>query len=148
MRADALRVVVDTNVLISAALSRTAPPARIVRHCLAEGRLLFSDATFAELSTRLWRPKFDRYLSIEDRKQILHDVGAVGVWVDVPAATAARRFSRDPDDDKFLQVALAGDAQWLVSGDGDLLDLRWPPPPVVASPADAWAAWSAPAVGS
>lgn len=117
------RVVADTNVLISAALSAGGPPARLVRHVLLHGRLLFSDATFAELHTRLWRPKFDRYLSIEDRKQLLHDFGAAGVWVDVPAAIGVRTYSRDPDDDKFVQLALAGQASLLVSGDRDLLDL-------------------------
>jgi uncharacterized protein len=121
MKAD--RVVADTTVLISAALSAGGPPARLVKHVLLHGRLLFSDVTFAELHTRLWRPKFDRYVSIEDRKQLLHDFGAAGVWVDVPAAIAARQFSRDADDDKFLQLALAGGASLLVSGDRDLLDL-------------------------
>ena len=121
MRAD--RAVIDTNVLISAAMSSASPPARCVRHVLLHGRLLFSDATFAELHTCLWRPKFDRYLSIEDRKSLLHDFGAAGVWVDVPAAMAARPFSRDPDDDKFVHLALAGHATLLVSGDLDLLDL-------------------------
>lgn len=121
MRVD--RVVADTNVLISAALSVDGPPARLVRHVLLNGRLLFTDATFAELHTRLWRPKFDRYLRIEDRKQLLHDFGAAGVWVDVPAAIAARTFSRDADDDKFLHLALAAQADLLVSGDHDLLDL-------------------------
>jgi predicted nucleic acid-binding protein len=43
--------------------------------------------------------------------------------VDVPAAIAARPFSRDPDDDKFVHLALAGQARLLVSGDHDLLDL-------------------------
>lgn len=122
MKAD--RVVVDTNVLISAALSSGSPPARWVRHVLLQGHLLFSDATFAELHTRLWRPKFDRYLSIEDRKRLLHDFGAAGIWVDVPASLASRHFSRDADDDKFLQLALAGQAALVVSGDRDLLDLE------------------------
>lgn len=121
MRAD--RVVIDTNVLISAALVSASAPARWVRHVLLHGRLLFSDATFAELHTRLWRPKFDRYLNIEDRKSLLHDFGAAGVWVDVPAALEARSFSRDPEDDKFVRLALAGQATLLVSGDRDLLDL-------------------------
>ncbi len=122
MRVDAA-LVIDSNVLISAALSATSPPARIVRHALAHGRLLFSDATFAELQSRLWRPKFDRYLDLEDRKAILHDLGAAGVWVDIPAQLAARGFSRDADDDKFIHVALAASADAIVSGDQDLLVL-------------------------
>ncbi|MGC3986115.1 MAG: putative toxin-antitoxin system toxin component, PIN family [Pseudorhodoferax sp.] len=133
------RAVVDTNVLISAALSAGGPPARLVRHVLQHGRLLFSDASFAELHTRLWRPKFDRYLRIEDRKQLLHDFGAAGVWVDVPAAVAARTFSRDVDDDKFLHLALAGQADLLVSGDLDLLDLGAVEGIAIVTPAQACA---------
>lgn len=37
---------------------------------------VFSAATFAELEARLWKPKFDRYLSMEIRRAILHDVNA------------------------------------------------------------------------
>lgn len=134
-----LRAVIDTNVLISAALSSRTPPARVVQHMLARGRLLFSDATFAELQTRLWKPKFDRYLRIEDRKQLLHDFGAAGTWVDVPPAIQARRFSRDADDDAFLHVALAGQAHWLVSGDQDLLTLGAVESIAILTPAQAWA---------
>ena len=117
------RFVIDTNVLISASSFGKTPPGLLVRHVLAQGHILFCEATFAELKTRLWRPKFDRYLSIESRKQLLHDFRAVALWVDVPHDVGIRKFSRDPDDDKFLHVALAGGAGVLVSGDGDLLDL-------------------------
>ena len=121
MRADA-RAVVDTNVLISAALLAGSVPARLVRHLLQHGRVLFSDATFTELEQRLWRPKFDRYVSTGLRKALLHDWSAVAEWVAVP--DSIERFSRDPDDDKFIHAALAGRAEVLISGDGDLLDLR------------------------
>ena len=76
------RVVVDTNVLISAALLTDSVPARLLRHLLRQGRLLFSPATFDELRTRLWRPKFDRYVTIEDRKLFLHDLQGVADWLD------------------------------------------------------------------
>ena len=134
-----LRAVIDTNVLISAALFSRTPPALVLRHVLARGRLLFSDATFAELQTRLWRPKFDRYLSIEDRKQLLHDFGAAGAWVDIPSAIQARRFCRDADDDAFVHVALAGQARLLVSGDQDLLTLGAVESIDILTPARAWA---------
>ena len=133
------RFVIDTNVLISASFSGRTPPGLVVRHVLAHGHILFSEATFAELETRLWRPKFDRYLSIESRKQLLHDFRAVALWVNVPHDVGTRKFSRDPDDDKFLHVALAGGAAALVSGDSDLLDLGSVESVDILSPAEAFA---------
>ena len=131
--------VIDTNVLISAAFSAQTAPGRFVRRVLAQGRVLFSEATFAELETRIWRPKFDRYLSIENRKLLLHDFRAVGVWVEVPPEIADRRVCRDADDDKFIQLALAGDVRVLVTGDGDLLDLAKVDAVQILSPAAALA---------
>lgn len=84
---------------------------------------MFSAATFAELETRLWRPKFDSYLSMEARRAILHDLKAVAHWVEIPHDIASQRFSRDADDDKFIHTALASSATWLVTGDQDLLIL-------------------------
>lgn len=133
------RFVIDTNVLISASFSGRTPPGLVVRHVLAHGHILFSEATFAELETRLWRPKFDRYLSIESRKQLLHDFRAVALWVNVPQGVGTRKFSRDADDDKFLHVALAGGAAALVSGDSDLLDLGSVESVDILSPAEAFA---------
>ena len=133
------RYVIDTNVLISAAFSAQTPPGLVVRHVLAHGQVVFSEATFAELETRLWRPKFDRYLTMESRKLLLHDFRAVGIWVDIPQDAGSRKFSRDADDDKFLHTALAGAAGVLVSGDGDLLDLGWVDSVQILSPAKALA---------
>ena len=118
------RVVVDTNVLISAALSPGGAPALLVDRILRGGCLVFSDATFAELETRLWRSKFDRYLSLEVRRLLLHDYNAAAFWADIPPAVAVQRHSRDPDDDAFVHAALAAGATRLVSGDDDLLCLH------------------------
>lgn len=118
----ALRVVIDSNIWISAALSREGTPAQLVRYVLANGLPVFSPATFAELETRLWRPKFDRYLSMELRQRILHDLNAVAVWVEISPAVAAQAFCRDIDDDKFIHTALSANAPWLITGDQDLLD--------------------------
>ena len=117
------RVVLDSNVWISAALNREGTPAKVVRRVLAQGMPVFSAATFTELESRLWRPKFDRYLSMELRRRILHDASAAALWVEVPGELATRTWSRDPDDDHFLRAALAAEASWLVSGDDDLLSI-------------------------
>lgn len=111
-------VVIDTNVLISAALIKASVPALLLSRLLVSHRIVFSPATLAELETRLWRPMFDPYLSLEQRALLLHDLGAVADWVD---PTDTTRFSRDADDDKFVHAALAAQAGWLVTGDKDLL---------------------------
>ncbi|MCL4757576.1 MAG: putative toxin-antitoxin system toxin component, PIN family [Rhodocyclaceae bacterium] len=130
------RAVVDSNVLISAALSSGSPPSRIVLWLLAHGRLIFCDETFTELDSRLWRPKFDRYLSLEKRQLLLHDLSAIAEWVKLPD-TNRPALSRDPDDDKFVHLALTAKADWLISGDRDLLDLPPIPGLQILSPTEA-----------
>ena len=84
---------------------------------------VFSAATFAELEARLWRPKFDIYISMETRRAILHDAKAVAHWVVIPEAIALKRFSRDANDNVFIHAALTATAPWLITGDNDLLVL-------------------------
>ena len=133
----AVRVVIDTNIWISAALSRDGAPARLVRQVLEHGLPVFSSGTFAELETRLWLPKFDRYLSLELRRQILHDLDAAAHWVEVAPEIAVCTHCRDADDDKFIHTALAAGAAWLVSGDRDLLDAPAVPGVRILSAAEA-----------
>lgn len=116
-----LRVVLDTNVWLSAALSPTGAPAQVVRDVLLQGLAVFSEATFAELETRIWKPKFDRYISLEARQSILRDARAAALWI--PLELAQQRWSRDADDDVFIRTALAAQAAWLVTGDNDLLSV-------------------------
>ena len=115
------RVVLDSNVWLSAALSPAGTPSQVLRRVLAYGVPVFSAPTFAELEARIWKPKFDRYLTMEARQGILHDARALGRWVDIPPSISAQRYSRDEDDDKFIHTALAGAAKWLITGDQDLL---------------------------
>ena len=132
-----LLAVVDTNVWISAALSKSDSPAQLVRYVLANGVPVLTRSTFDELQTRLWKPKFDRYLSMDQRKSILHDLSAAAMWVDVPTAISAVAYSRDQDDDKFIHAALAAQAPWLVTGDQDLLTVALQPGLRILTPAAA-----------
>ena len=117
MRAD--RVVLDTNVLISAALTRTGPPRSVVDLVRAgNGVLLFSDETFAELRDRILGSKFDRYVGRESRVGFVALLAAVAEWVPIAGASLG---CRDPADDKILETALMGHADHLVMGDGDPL---------------------------
>lgn len=117
------RVVVDTNVLLSAALSPNGASAQLVDRLLADAQIVFSEQTFAELKSRLWKPKFDRYITMERRHSLLHDCNAVALWVDFPVQIASVRYSRDSTDDAFIHAAIAASALRLVTGNYDLLYL-------------------------
>jgi putative PIN family toxin of toxin-antitoxin system len=118
------RVVVDTNVLLSAALAPRSAPAALVDRVLLAGRLVFSQTTFAEFETRIWKPKFDRHLSVEIRRRLLRDFNASALWVEPTHEVASQAFSRDRSDDPFIHAALAADARRLITGDDDLLRLH------------------------
>ena len=113
------RVVLDTNVLISAALRQDGPPRAVVDVIrLQNGVLLFSEETFDELRSRLQSPKFDGYVSREVRLVYLTQLKAVSEWVSIAGAMLG---CRDSDDDKLLETALMGEADCLITGDRDLL---------------------------
>ena len=119
MRID--RVVLDSNVIISAALNPSGVPGTVVRALRSgDGVLLFSQRTFEELRTSILRPKFDRYVSRDERMTFIADLAAIATWVSI---TGTPLGCRDPDDDKVLETALNGAADCLVTGDKDLLEM-------------------------
>ena len=95
--------------------------ARAVDHGLSWGVPLVSEATLAELSDVLSRDRFDRYVTREDRQRFLRLLGGVVRVVPVTQRIVA---CRDPRDDKFLDVALSGEARLILTGDRDLLELH------------------------
>lgn len=115
------RVVLDTNVLISGALSATSKPAFALEHAIRNGQLLASSATLRELMEKLLSPKFDAYVSRDRRDALLLRLAPLVEIVEIVQTIQA---SRDPKDDKFLEVAVNGRADVLVTGDGDLLELH------------------------
>ena len=119
MRAD--RVVCDTNVLISAAIVPAGKARRVLDRVIRDGTLLISDAMLHELETRLARKKFDKYVADADREDFTQLVAAAAERIVI----VGRSFGvRDPDDDKVMETAVAGQAAFLVTGDKDLLALR------------------------
>ncbi|MGH6814368.1 MAG: putative toxin-antitoxin system toxin component, PIN family [Hyphomicrobiaceae bacterium] len=119
MKAD--RIVCDTNVLISAAIMPEGKARAVVNYVVAGRRFLLSRETFDELVTRLDRPKFNRYVTVEDRRDFLQLIMWISEFVTI---TGTPQGVRDPNDDKVLETAMAGNADCLVTGDGDLLTLR------------------------
>jgi len=129
------RVVLDTNVLISYSLTPNGIAGKVSDFFIKQGLLLFSQETFAELETRLWRPKFDKYITLEQRKSILHDLDMIALWVEIDTK---KGYSRDPDDDKFIETAIVGKADFFISGDSDLLDLGTIEDIPILSPRQYW----------
>ena len=122
------RVVLDTNIVVSALLFTRGPAVR-VRQAWHAGTLLplVSRATVAELVRVLAYPKFG--LSVEDQAELLADYLPVTTVVPVPEPPPAVPRCRDAHDLPFLHLAAAGRADALVTGDADLLALvgqtRW-----------------------
>lgn len=114
------RVVVDTNVLVSRLLLPDSVSARAVRHVVEHFQLLASDATLTELADVLSRDKFDRYVDLADRQAFFQQLARIVERVPI---TYMVRASRDPKDDMFLELAINGKANYIVSGDQDLLVL-------------------------
>ena len=134
-------MVVDTNVWISGMLTSSGVPGQLIRQVVLRAQPVFTTDTFDELRERLWHPKFDRYVTLEQRKHLLADLHNIARWVEVELETASRHFCRDAADDKFIHAALAAGAACLVTGDKDLLILAEGLLPLgvrVVSPALAW----------
>lgn len=116
-----LRVVLDTNVVVSALLF-SGVTARI-RDLWRSGAFVFlaSGDMVAEYVRVLAYPKFDLYEN--EIKTLLNDE-ILPYVTPVKPAPSFPPTCRDPDDDKFLACAAAGRADMIVSGDDDLLDLK------------------------
>ena len=115
------RLVVDTNALVSRLLIPGSVPGLAVSRAVVKGRILISEAVMSELADVLSRPKFDRYVSVSDRQAFLRLLGRVAEWVPIIQTVRA---CRDPRDDKFLELAVNGEADLIVTGDADLLALH------------------------
>lgn len=120
-------VVLDTNILVAAALAGHRTPRRYdaIRRCVevtrAQGGLVASLETLAEFRSVLLRPGFDRYAPLDERARF---ADAIATESRLVTPTKAVRLCRDPNDDMFLAAALAGEAGWLVTVDRQLLSVH------------------------
>ncbi|HEV2615733.1 MAG TPA: putative toxin-antitoxin system toxin component, PIN family [Candidatus Acidoferrales bacterium] len=116
-----MRCVLDTNVLVSALLLPDSKPRQALALGLQKGKVLLSFPALAELYEVLSRKSFRRYINEEDIRSFLAVLTRETEWVDVNVQLTA---CRDPKDDKFLELAVSGDATHIVTGDADLLVLN------------------------
>ncbi len=118
---DRRRIVLDTNTLVSGTLLVDSIPGKALRKAITEDRILMSEESLYELADVLSRKKFDQYVPLEDREELVRIMLRVAEVV--PIVTAVHE-CRDETDNRILEVALNGDAEAIVTGDSDLLMLN------------------------
>jgi len=120
----ALRVVLDTQVLLRGAVARTESLTSKIYDAWREGRftLLLSEPIAAEVEEVLLRPEVLQKLHLNpiEARALVTLVRRRALFV---TPVTPIRQSRDPADDKFLECAVAGEADYIVSADDDLLSL-------------------------
>lgn len=114
------RYILDANTIVSPLLLPSSVPRRALDKALAQGKVLLSPQTSAELEDVLGRPKLDRYVTESSRLSFM--VAFVhAAEIVMPSETVA--VCRDPKDNMYLELALSAGATCLVTGDVDLLVL-------------------------
>ncbi|MCB0100551.1 MAG: putative toxin-antitoxin system toxin component, PIN family [Anaerolineales bacterium] len=111
------RFVLDTNVIVSALLMKKSVARDALDRARAEGEILLSLTVIEELHDVLSRPAFDRYIDEEDRLRFLSLFIKEATLVEISEQIQE---CRDPKDDKFLELAVNGNATLIISGDKDL----------------------------
>ncbi len=112
-----MRCVLDTNVIVSAALIAKSVPRQAFGKALDEGTILISAPVLLELAEVLGRPKLNEYVTEEQRMRFL-----VALLKETELVEIAETITecRDEKDNKFLELAVCGKADYIVSGDQDL----------------------------
>ncbi|MDH5762378.1 MAG: putative toxin-antitoxin system toxin component, PIN family [Nitrospinota bacterium] len=118
-----MRIVLDTNIIISGLLSETGPPGILLKLWL-EGRfeLLISKAQLGELSRVFEYKKIKERIPPDQAADLLGHIDALAVVID---PLLKINLSTDPDDNAILATAIQSKADFIVSGDkADLLSLE------------------------
>lgn len=104
----------DVNVIISAVLLPGSKPESALRKAQDLGELLVSESIWLELEQVLARPKFNRYITLEERNEFLVDLSETVQFIKV---TEQINECRDPKDNKYLELAVSGKAECIVTGE-------------------------------
>ncbi len=120
------RIVFDTSSLVGGILRPGSVPHQALRKALFNDELCASAASMAELWDVLMRPKFDRYLDRDTRRQAAEQIQRDCRLVSVPPLDELMLTPscRDPRDNKFLALALTAKADAIITSDEDLLILH------------------------
>lgn len=115
------RIVLDTNILISHAILKHSETGRIASHLIKHNQILYSSDTIAELVDVLYRDKFDPYITNSERQAYISKLMEEGLQISI---TEQITDCEDPKDDKFLELAVSGNADVIISGDAHLYEMN------------------------
>ncbi len=125
------RVVVDANVFVAALLSPRGACAQVLLGWTeGEYEVIVSPLLLAELERVLRRPKFAGWISAAEIDGLLDALRDDATLHGDPSTEPG--LTRDPKDDYLVALGLASEADWIVSGDADLLELETPNVPIVS----------------
>lgn len=113
-----LRVVIDTNVILSSYITRGGTSWRAVRFVLENHTLLMCSETLSELIAKFSAEKFARYGSEAERMEYVSGIEEMAEFVTVTTQVSD---CSDPKDNIFLSLAIDGGADFIVTGDKDHL---------------------------
>jgi uncharacterized protein len=117
-------IVIDTNILISAALSPNGTAYQAFVLAIRDFTIVQSAETYQEIAQRIYKSKFDKYVSNEKREELLNLIKIKGQFFETTSQVIS---CRDPDDNKFLELLIDSSAEFLITGDQDLLTLKSQP---------------------
>lgn len=116
-----MRLILDTNILVSAFVFKSESANNVVRVAVKKHALLFSESTFKELKSTLLKQKFAEITELPTIKNFIYNLARIGEFIEPKIEITE---CRDPKDNKFLELAVAGNADCIVTGDKDLLVLN------------------------
>ena len=118
-----MRIVVDTNVLVSALIQPRGVPAQILSYT-SDFCLVTTDEILAELKRVLDYPRIRKKYALTDQliEKYVLNLRQDSIVIEISQLVVGA--SEDPDDDKFLVCAEESDADYIVSGDPHLLTLE------------------------
>lgn len=120
-----LRLVVDTNIFVSAFLGSRNAKFLVKEIFNDEYDLIMSETQLREIEEVLKRPKFSKYISTSEIEELIN---LLSLKVIIPAIYDKIKDCRDEKDNMILEEAVYGNAQYIITGDEDLLVLnpyRW-----------------------
>lgn len=115
------KVIFDTNVLVSASLFNNSTPRQALNKALDNDIILTSSAIFTEIKEVLFRKKFDRYITKVKRQEFINDLTRNSIIIEVDEIITE---CRDSKDNQYLELAVSGRADYLITSDQDLLILN------------------------